>query len=81
MNAIARLITIPGGQLAFAWFVDAPIAGFEGLPVAEHRRAWRRFTFRPPFQLNRRTKQSLRVERAASSVGALDALSGGSHAA
>lgn len=48
---IPRLIRLRGGRLAFAWFIDAPIAGIEGLPVEEHRRAWRPFIYRPPSEV------------------------------
>lgn len=50
MKLLARLIPIGGGRFAFAWFIEAPIAGIEGLPVEEHRRAWRPFIYRKPLE-------------------------------
>ena len=48
---IARLMRLRGGRLAFVWFIHSPIAGIEGLPVEEHRRAWRPFIYRPPSEV------------------------------
>ena len=44
---ICRLLKHRGG-FVFAWFIEAPIAGIEGLPVEHSPRAWRPFVYRRP---------------------------------